>query len=160
MQRLLKRDRAAIPSLEADEEFRADEGRDNTSAASPSMSADAPTAAPAKLKPFSESNGASLLAKSGSGAKVVSPFSSSVGGTKASPFGGDFSQTRKPVAAPTSFDPEDMSVDEAPWWSFLQNVTMSQVVIVLSFTTIIALMIGTFNVVFSVGAVHFNDIDL
>lgn len=27
MQRLLKRDRAAIPSLEADEEFRADEGR-------------------------------------------------------------------------------------------------------------------------------------
>ena len=58
------------------------------------MSADAPTAAPAKLKPFSESNGASLLAKSGSGAKVVSPFSSSVGGTKASPFGGDFSQAR------------------------------------------------------------------
>ena len=44
--------------------------------------------------------------------------------------------------------------DTAPWWS---EITLTQVVIILSFTTIIALMIATFFVVVKVGAVRFNE---
>lgn len=68
-------------------------------------------------------------------------------------------QTRKPMSAPTSFEPDEMPED-GPWWGFLQNITLTQVAIVASFSLIIALMIATFNVVMGVGAIHFNDIDL
>lgn len=44
--------------------------------------------------------------------------------------------------------------DEAPWWT---KVTLTQIVIVASFTTIISLMIGTFFFVLSTGAIHFNE---
>jgi len=44
--------------------------------------------------------------------------------------------------------------DTAPWWS---GITLTQVVIVLSFTTIIGLMISTFFFVLGTGAIHFND---
>lgn len=44
--------------------------------------------------------------------------------------------------------------DTAPWWS---KITLTQVVIVLSFTTIIGIMIGTFFFVLSTGAIRFND---
>ena len=44
--------------------------------------------------------------------------------------------------------------DTAPWWT---KITLTQVVIVLSFTTIIGLMISTFFFVLSTGAIHFNE---
>lgn len=44
--------------------------------------------------------------------------------------------------------------DAAPWWT---KITLTQVVIVLSFTTIIGLMISTFFFVLSTGAIHFNE---
>ena len=39
----------------------------------------------------------------------------------------------------------------------LPRPSLGQIVIVLSFTTIISLMLGTFWVVFNAGGVHFND---
>ncbi len=44
--------------------------------------------------------------------------------------------------------------DTAPWWT---KITMTQIVITLSFTTIIATMIGTFFFVLSTGAIRFNE---
>lgn len=44
--------------------------------------------------------------------------------------------------------------DTAPWWT---KITLTQIVIVLSFTTIISLMVGTFFFVLSTGAIRFNE---
>jgi hypothetical protein len=57
-------------------------------------------------------------------------------------------------------EPEKMAEDDQPWYAMFLNITLTQVAIVISFGLIIALMIATFNVVMSTGAIHFNDIDL
>jgi hypothetical protein len=44
--------------------------------------------------------------------------------------------------------------DTAPWW---KSITLTQIVIAASFTTIITLMISTFFFVLGTGAIHFND---
>lgn len=44
--------------------------------------------------------------------------------------------------------------DETPWW---KQITVTQLVIVASFTTIIGLMIGTFFFVLSTGAIRMNE---
>ena len=44
--------------------------------------------------------------------------------------------------------------DTTPWWT---KITLTQIVIVLSFTTIITLMISTFFFVLSTGAIRFNE---
>jgi hypothetical protein len=62
-----------------------------------------------------------------------------------------------PLCAPTALpacSPAALLQDTAPWWS---KVTTTQIVIVLSFTTIIALMISTFFLVLSTGAIRFNE---
>jgi len=43
---------------------------------------------------------------------------------------------------------------DVPWW---QRITITQVVIVLSFAASIGLMFATFQVVWNSGAIHFND---
>ena len=47
--------------------------------------------------------------------------------------------------------------EEKSMWESLPKPSLGQVVIVLSFTTIISLMLGTFWVVVNAGGVHFND---
>lgn len=47
----------------------------------------------------------------------------------------------------------DAMIDQ-PWW---KSITLGQVLIILSFTLIISLMIGTFAVVFKAGGIHFNE---
>jgi hypothetical protein len=44
--------------------------------------------------------------------------------------------------------------DTTPWWT---KITMTQIVIVASFTTIITSMIATFFFVLSTGAIRFNE---
>jgi hypothetical protein len=44
--------------------------------------------------------------------------------------------------------------DTVPWW---RQVTVTQMVIVASFTTIILSMVGTFFFVLSTGAIRFNE---
>lgn len=56
-------------------------------------------------------------------------------------------------AAAAALVPSTPPQDTAPWWT---KITLTQVVIVLSFTTIIASMIGTFFFVLGTGAIHFN----
>jgi hypothetical protein len=65
---------------------------------------------------------------------------------------------KSPFADPPKFqEPTSRDVTamyDGPWW---KRITLTQVVIVLSFTTIILLMIGTFFVVLKMGAVRFNE---
>lgn len=83
--------------------------------------------------------------------------------TGASPFGGSSSpfgttQTSTPFKSkfaepPSMLEPENVE-DEKPWW---QSITLTQIVIVLSFTLIISSMIGTFFVVYNMGGIRFNE---
>ena len=72
----------------------------------------------------------------------ASPFASA--GAAANPFG-----DAKPAKAPVE--------DTRTAWEKLPKPAMAQVVIVLSFTTIISLMLATFWVVVQLGGVSFND---
>ena len=72
----------------------------------------------------------------------ASPFASA--GAAANPFG-----DVKPAKAPVE--------DTRTAWEKLPKPAMAQVVIVLSFTTIISLMLATFWVVVQLGGVSFND---
>ena len=72
----------------------------------------------------------------------ASPFASA--GAAANPFG-----ETKPAKAPVE--------DTRTAWEKLPKPAMAQVVIVLSFTTIISLMLATFWVVVQLGGVSFND---
>jgi hypothetical protein len=49
---------------------------------------------------------------------------------------------------------EAAPVDKTEWW---KKITLTQIVIVLSFTTIISLMIATFFFVLNVGAIRLNE---
>lgn len=89
----------------------------------------------------------------------VSPFGPASAGA-ASPFGtpglGAASSSRRPFGEPAGLFPgmAPAEIKEEPWWT---QITLTQVVIVLSFTTIIGLMVGTFFFVLNVGAIHFNE---
>jgi len=121
-----------------------------TSATAPPADAPVEKEAPKKLSPFSANNGATR-------GPAASPFSAATStNAAASPFGADFSQTRKPLAAPTSFEPEEME-DDGPWWGFIKNISTTQIAIVASFSLITLGAIATINFVWSVGAIHFND---
>ena len=67
----------------------------------------------------------------------------------------------EPKATKPSIEPRGLSPDmkpdviaSSPWWT---KITLTQVVIVLSFTTIIGLMIATFFVVLNMGAIRLNE---
>jgi hypothetical protein len=82
----------------------------------------------------------------------MSPFGpSSSGGS--SPFQSSLS---KPSIEPKGLSPnmEAAPVDKTEWW---KKITLTQIVIVLSFTTIISLMIATFFFVLNVGAIRLNE---
>lgn len=72
----------------------------------------------------------------------------------ANPFGPD--SRSKPFSEPADLSPtmKAIPIDDTPWY---KKITVAQVVIVISFTLIISLMLGTFAFVLKVGAVRFND---
>ena len=94
--------------------------------------AEAPAKPPSASSPFADA-----APKAG-----ASPFASA--GAAANPFG-----DVKPAKAPVE--------DTRTAWEKLPKPAMAQVVIVLSFTTIISLMLATFWVVVQLGGVSFND---
>lgn len=85
-----------------------------------------------------------------------SPFGGPSQGAKraANPFGPD--SRPKPFIEPANLSPtmKAIPIDDTPWY---KKITIGQVVIVISFTLIIGLMLGTFAFVLRVGAVRFND---
>jgi hypothetical protein len=87
---------------------------------------------------------------------AVSPFATSSSSAR-SPFGAS-SSTRKPVGelqeGSSSDAAREREENEAPWWT---QITMTQILIVVSFTLIISLMISTFFFVLNVGAIRFNE---
>ena len=128
-------------------------------AAAPVKPASPFAAAPAKA--------ASPFAAPAGGAKkpTPSPFEPAPGAAK-SPFGG--SSVKNPFNEPDAAlygaapvkprEREAKKVEEKKSvWESLPKPSLGQVVIVLSFTTIISLMLGTFWVVVNAGGVHFND---
>lgn len=88
---------------------------------------------------------------------TASPFGGS-GQSKraANPFGTSQSSTSKPFTEPENLSPftKPLPVDDTPWY---KKITLSQVVIVISFTLIIGLMLATTAFVVNVGAVRFNE---
>lgn len=84
----------------------------------------------------------------------LSPFGPSPGSLGAVPFE---SVSKKPSIEPEKLSPDmdPAPMEESkPWWT---KITLTQVVIVLSFTTIISLMIATFFFVLKVGAIRLNE---
>ena len=81
---------------------------------------------------------------------TISPFGPSSGSLPFEP------PARKPSIEPRNLSPDMQpdSLEETPWWT---KITLTQVVIVLSFTTIIGLMIATFFVVLNMGAIRLNE---
>lgn len=99
-------------------------------------------------------------------AEARSPFAPAPGAAATkSPFGGSSAAKNpfnEPDAAlygskPVKKESEVKVEEKKSVWESLPKPSLGQVVIVLSFTTIISLMLGTFYVVFQAGGVHFND---
>ena len=86
--------------------------------------------------------GSPFAAPSAPKATGASPFANA--GASSNPFG-----EVKPAKVPVE--------DTRTWWEKLPKPATAQVVIVLSFTTIISLMLATFWVVVQLGGVSFND---
>lgn len=142
VKRLLKRDRSAVPDLDKPDSFSSenDAGEDLT-ANDPTPSSSVGTGPSAKV----------AFAKA-----AASPFGSSIKSPlkPASPFG---STTEKPFREFNELSPD---MDMAPineddvWW---KNITVTQVVIALTFVFSIVLMLATFFVVWKMGAIRLND---
>lgn len=83
---------------------------------------------------------------------TTSPFGGS-SPKAANPFGPD--SRSKPFIEPADLSPtmKAIPIDDTPWY---KKITLSQVVIVISFTLIISLMLGTTAFVVKVGAVRLN----
>lgn len=85
----------------------------------------------------------------------MNPFGPSPGSLGAVPF--ESGSSRKPSIEPANLSPDMKPApmeESVPWWT---KITLTQVVIVLSFTTIISLMIATFFFVLNVGAIRLNE---
>lgn len=85
----------------------------------------------------------------------VSPFGPRPGSLGAVPF--EQTSSRKPSIEPKNLSPTTQPApmeESTPWWT---KITLTQIVIVLSFTTIISLMIATFFFVLNVGAIRLNE---
>ena len=98
-------------------------------------------------------------------AEARSPFAPAPGAAK-SPFGGS-SSVKNPFNEPDAAlygsapakkkETKPVEEEKKSLLESLPRPSLGQIVIVLSFTTIISLMLGTFWVVFNAGGVHFND---
>jgi len=87
----------------------------------------------------------------------VSPFASGKAASKAaSPFGDATEQRFTDSSEPVNMSPtmEADARDTAPWWT---KITLTQVVLAGSFTTITLLMLATCVVVWNSGAISLND---
>ncbi|KAK9826772.1 hypothetical protein WJX81_007800 [Elliptochloris bilobata] len=166
VQRLLQRDRKELTGVEeigASFSAEFDDGKEaaaqeagrlssNGAASSSSPAPGSPFgAASAPPKPMSPFGAAALRSSAfgaggGQGTKApggpANPFSGA-GGAKLFTENAQLSPTMEPDA-----------FVEKPWW---QNIKLGQIVIFLSFTTIIGVMVGTFFVVLKAGGVHFNE---
>jgi len=146
VRRLLDRDRKELNFDELEKTFTASE--DENIAATLDADRDAPT----QLEATPSNSGAMFAADK----TPVSPLGpSSTSNAPANPFAASPSP-RTPFGGPAGLRPDMPPADipSKPWW---QEITLTQVVIVLSFTTIISLMIATFFVVVNMGAVRFNE---
>jgi len=145
VRRLLDRDRKDMDFDALESAF------DSGSPPTPTDASDSATAAsPPAAPPAASSTPPASPAVSMSSKPTVSPFGSA--GTPL-PF--------EPKATKPSIEPRNLSpdmqpdrIEETPWWT---KITLTQVVIVLSFTTIIGLMIATFSVVWEMGAIRLNE---
>ncbi|GHP02827.1 hypothetical protein PPROV_000158200 [Pycnococcus provasolii] len=123
---------------------------------------DAPPASPFGAAPPASPFGAAPPANP-FGAAPTTPTTSSPFG-EAPPAAGGKRELGQPLRDGLSMDDSirarlreedpDFAAD-VPWW---QRITITQVVIVLSFAASIGLMFATFQVVWNSGAIHFNDI--
>ena len=138
MRRLLDRDRKEIDFGELEKTFQSDGPTNDTEAEDSLNTRGALEATP--------SNSGAVFAADKS---RVSPFGPSPGSLGAVPFE---SGSRKP-----SIEPRNLSPDMKPAPLEESKITLTQVVIVLSFTTIISLMIATFFFVLNVGAIRLNE---
>jgi len=135
-------------------------------AAAPAKAASPFAAAPAKAaSPFAAPAAKKASPSPFGAAEARSPFEPAPGAAK-SPFGG--SSVKNPFNEPDAalygaapVKPREREAkkveEEKSIWESLPKPSLGQVVIVLSFTTIISLMLGTFWVVVNAGGVHFND---
>ncbi len=143
MRRLLDRDRKEIDFGELEKTFQSDGPTSDTEAEDSLNTRGALEATP--------SNSGAVFAADKS---RVSPFGPSPGSLGAVPFE---SGSRKPSIEPRNLSPDMKPApleESKPWWT---KITLTQVVIVLSFTTIISLMIATFFFVLNVGAIRLNE---
>jgi len=77
----------------------------------------------------------------------------SVGDKAVNPFG--TTPPMKPDRFVSEMEPKDTNVE--PWWSFINNITLTQIVLACSFVLISGTMLGTFFFVLNSGAIHFNE---
>lgn len=144
VKRLLNRDRSAVPDLDKPAAFGTDDDVSENGSEQSKPESSGRLSEPFPLP------GKSQLAKPSpfGGGAVKSPLGSQ------SPFGGPSS--RKPFQEPSGLSPdmEISPISEVPWW---RSITLTQVVIALSFTLTIGLMIGTFWVVWKMGAIRLNE---
>lgn len=169
VRRLVQRDRKELLGNAADilDKYKTEFGNGTEEEAPPPPAQSAvTTAAPSSSSsPFgSGSSSNSSSSPFASGGVAASPFGGPAGGA-ASPFGG--AATARPSRL-ASIEPKGLSPDMGPdpivappkdTRSFLARITLTQVVLVLSFSTIIGLMIATFFVVVNTGAVRLAGID-
>ncbi|CAL8467618.1 g7156 [Coccomyxa elongata] len=150
VQRLLQRDRKELTGIEeigAGFKTEFDEGESSekeeaVTSTSGSSNGSAPTAGATSAISFGKSAAASPFGTSKSKSAPPKPFT---GAGNAKLF--NEMDNLSPYMEP------DAMIDQ-PWW---KSITLGQVLIVLSFTLIISLMIGTFAVVFKAGGIHFNE---
>ena len=157
VRRLLRRDAKGFKDLdEMSERLGADLPED--AKAEPSASAPpaaAPAASPFAAAAASPSAGAPAA---GTPPPAASPFAPQAGaGGAASPFApgpgkavSPFQQATPEAEVPEAEEPE-------PWYYFYKYISLTQVVIAVSFTLIIGLMVSTFFFVLNSGGISYND---
>ena len=140
-----------------------DEDAPSTSPSASPASPFASSASPAAKSPFAGTGGGAPSAAAPKAAK--SPFAgtgAAAAGGKPAPGGSSLgSITSQKLMSPFKQDAQDMDVqgdyedNDRPWWQ--PQITITQVVIALSFSLLVVLMLATFSVVLNSGAIRFND---
>jgi hypothetical protein len=171
VKRLINRDRKQFLGNEGDilDKFETEFGADGAEEAAASASASAaatttaatatPAAAPAPPKPASPFGG--------SAAPPASPFGGASPASPASPFlasapGAALNARSKiePAGLSPTLGPDPLApAAPAAQGGFLRRITLTQVVLFLSFSTIIGLMLATFRVAVNAGAIRLAGVE-
>lgn len=143
VKRLLKRDRAAVPDLDKPDSFSSDNdaGEDLTGDV-PKPSSSPKETGPSPKVAFAKPAASPFGAASKTPLKPASPFTPS----RERPFK-EFNELSPDM------EMAPINEDDA-WW---KNITLTQVVIALTFVFSIVLMLATFFVVWKMGAIRLND---